>query len=337
MTRSAALSALLVASSAAAPWGPGKPSQHWAPSWGRDAVDGCGKTHHTGYNNDTASHSIISGGFNRTYGVNVPNDYNDNPNKRRALIIDYHGSGGNAWQQYDNSQYYNYAAGEEYLVVYPNAYGSNHSWQGPSYAPPGVSDLNFTTDLLDHIMEQYCIDTSMVYASGKSNGGGFVDTLACSDNGDRFAAFAMASAALYTDTSQDSCSKKRAILESHGDMDSTIPYHPTEPGRGGPLPDITKWVTWWGHRTCGSNAQAQHSGDLGGYNTTSYSCGSWNNVVDHYQVFDLGHCWPSSSGENYDALAPDQEKRKCQDKVLDYTPVVLDFFSRWTLENSPKN
>ncbi|KAF2169171.1 carbohydrate esterase family 1 protein [Zasmidium cellare ATCC 36951] len=341
MIKSTSLLALWAASSATA--APGKPSGSWQPKgpwghpWGRLSSSGCGKTHHTGYNNDTASHSIISGGLNRTYGVNVPNDYNDNPSKARALIIDYHGSGGNAWQQYDNSQYYNYPSGEEYVVVYPNAYGSNHSWQGPNYAPAGVSDLNFTIDLLDHIEDQYCIDTSLVYASGKSNGGGFVDTLACSDQGDRFAAFAIASGAMYTDTSRDSCSKKRAILESHGDMDSTIPYHPTKPGRGGPIPDISQWVSWWGYRTCGSSAKPQNSGDLGGYNTTSYSCGNWDKVIDHYQVFDLGHCWPSSTGENYDALAPDQDTRKCLDKVLDYTPVVLNFFSKWTLSNSPKN
>ncbi|KAK4503566.1 hypothetical protein PRZ48_004481 [Zasmidium cellare] len=324
MIKSSALAAIWAGSLATA--APGKPEGFERQPWRRLATAGCGKTHHAGYNNDTATHSIISGGLNRTYGVNVPNDYNNDPNKARALIIDYHGSGGNGWQQYDNSQYYNYPAGAEYIAVYPG------HWQGPNYAPPGVSDLNFTTDLLDHIQEQYCVNTSLVYASGKSNGAGFVDTLACSDHGDRFAAFAMASAALYTDTSRDSCTKKRAILESHGDKDTTIPYHPTEPGRGGPLPDITQWVSWWGYRDCGSGAKAQYSGDLGGYNTTIYTCGNLNQVVNHYQIFDLGHCWPSSTGKNFDG-----SRSYCNDKSVDFTPVVLSFFSKWTIENSPKN
>jgi len=47
----------------------------------------------------------------------------------------------------------------------------------------------------------------------------------------------MASAALYTDLNVTAChGKRRAIMEAHGDKDTVIPYHPTEPGRGGPPP-----------------------------------------------------------------------------------------------------
>ena len=171
-----------------------------------------------------------------------------------------------------------------------------------------------------------------MYASGKSNGGGFVDTLACSDNGDEFAAFGMASAALYTDLSLGSCTKKRAILESHGDKDTTIPYGGGQ-GNGGPPPDITQWVQWWGQRDgCDPVADRMETGDLGGYNVTSYSCQGYEDVVVHYQVFNLGHCWPSATGDNTDG-----SKAVCKDHSLDYTPVVLDFFSRWTLGNGPSS
>ncbi|EME46358.1 hypothetical protein DOTSEDRAFT_70379 [Dothistroma septosporum NZE10] len=295
----------------------------------RPRASGCGVEHHVGYNNDTSTHTITSGGYSRTYSVFVPPSYNDNTNKARALIIDYHGKGGNGYQQYTNSQYDKYSAGQEYVVVYPD--GVDQAWQGPSYANKNVNDLQFTTDLVARIRFQYCIDDARIYASGKSNGGGFVDTLACSDNGDEFAAFGMAAAALYTDTSMASCSKKRAILEAHGDKDVTIPYHPTKDGSGGPLPDISMWTTWWGHRTCGSNAQSQRSGDLGGYNKTTYSCGSYNNVIDHYQIFKGGHCWPNAKGDNYDA----QNNPSCTDRSLDYTPVVLDFFAKWNMGNAP--
>lgn len=296
---------------------------------------GCGKSYPPGFNNDTSTHQLVSGGITRYYAVNIPNDYDDDLTKRWPLIVDYHGHGDTPWDQYDNSLYYKYEAGQEYLVVYPK--GVNASWQGPTYADPNVDDLQFTTDLLAHLRTVYCIDDNLVYASGKSNGAGFVDTLACSDNGDEFAAFAMASAALYTDLSEGSCPKKRAILESHGDKDSTIPYHPTKEGSGGPLPDITQWVSWWGERTCGAGATPDYSGDLGGYNTTTYSCGKYDKVVNHYQVFDLGHCWPSSTGDNFDAQQANQAERKCLDKVLDYTPVVLQFFAQWQLDNAPSN
>ena len=119
----------------------------------------------------------------------MPDSYNDDLTKEWPLIFDYHGNGGNGWQQYDNSQYYRFKAAQNYVVVYPQ--GVNDSWQSADYATPGVNDLQFTSDLLAHIKENYCVDTNHVYASGKSNGGGFVDFLACSDNGDDFAAFAM--------------------------------------------------------------------------------------------------------------------------------------------------
>lgn len=142
----------------------------------------------------------------------------------------------------------------------------------------------------------------------------------------------MASAALYTDLEVGACTKKRAILESHGDEDATIPYHPTEPGSGGPLPDISEWVSWWGERTCGADASPNFSGDLGGYNTTSYSCGGCEDVVKHYQVFDLGHCWPSANGLNQDS-----EREYCFDRSLDFSKKVLEFFGEWNEGNRPKN
>ncbi|CZT21066.1 uncharacterized protein RCC_06927 [Ramularia collo-cygni] len=210
--------------------------------------EACTITHQPGFNSNPATHQLISGNLTRTYAVNVPESYNDNLGKAWPMIIDYHGNLGNPEDQYRNSEYYKYPQGQEYLVIYP--LGVEKHWQGPTYALPTVNDLLFTVDLLTHLQSTYCIDPLRIYASGKSNGAGFVNLLACSPQGDFFAAFAMAAAALYTDTSLTSCmpttNKRRKILEAHGLQDATIPYHPTAPGSGGPLPDIGEWVGWWG-------------------------------------------------------------------------------------------
>jgi poly(3-hydroxybutyrate) depolymerase len=292
-------------------------------------VQGCGQPHEPGYNTKGlhGNYSVISNGITRYYTVQVPKGYN--AHHQYPLIFDYHGNGGTSGSQRNNSAYFNYT--QDYLVVYPQ--GLNRSWEGPSYAVDGVNDTLFTTDLLSHIKTEYCIDPDRVYASGKSNGGGFVDLLACSNAGDAFAAFAMASAALYTDTSLHSCNKKRAILESHGDLDTTIPYTPTKPGRGGDLPNITDWVHWWGVRDCGPRARPQYDTRPVGYDITSYSCGRWHDVVQHYQVFELGHCWPSSTGTNQDALTL-TDQHCAEDRVLAFTPVVLNFFSKWDLRKA---
>ncbi|KAK5682503.1 hypothetical protein LTS10_005631 [Elasticomyces elasticus] len=290
---------------------------------------GCGKTHtpgyHTVHSNTGKNLSIKSDGIPRYYTVQVPLEYD--AQKKYPLIFDYHGSSNTPLNQRDNSAYYNYT--NKYLVVYPEGRGLN--WQGPTYAA-GSNDLLFTDDLLAHVAAQYCIDPQHIYASGKSNGGGFVDTLACSDVGDKFAAFAMASAALYTDTKLTACpNRKRAILEAHGDKDSIIPYVPTKDGRGGPLPNVGKWVGWWGQRDCGANVKPTIDTKPTGYNVTTYSCNGRQDVVKHYHLAKGGHCWPSSDPET-----SDNRGGSCKGaRVLDFTPKVLEFFGKWNLNNGP--
>ncbi|KAL9533196.1 putative feruloyl esterase [Sphaerulina musiva] len=299
------------------------------------ASTACQNYHHEGYNNGNETHTVRSGNYTRNYTVSVPTGYNDSPRRKWPVIIDFHGNNGTPDQQYNNSRFFDYTAGQQYLVVYPQ--GVEAHWQGPTYAVKGVDDLQFVTDLTSKIKAEYCVDHDRVYASGKSNGGGFVDLLACSHHGDEFAAFAVAAGALYSSTNSTSCSKKRAMLESHGVADKVIPYAGGV-GSGGPLPDVSQWVSWWGQRTCGSNATASDSRNMGGYNTTSYSCGNYTEAIKHYRVFELGHCWPSGTSNNYDASDVfNQTDRKCLDKALDFTPVVLDFFSKWTLPNAPRN
>lgn len=59
------------------------------------------------------------------------------------------------------------------------AYFLQERWQGV----PGVEtdDLGFTTGILDDLEAQYCIDTDRIFATGKSDGAGFVGVLACDE------------------------------------------------------------------------------------------------------------------------------------------------------------
>ena len=186
--------------------------------------------------------------------------------------------------------------------------------------------------MLNQVKSDYCIDTDRIYASGKSNGAGFVDTLACSDTGDQFAAFAMASAALYTDTSKASCNKKRAMLEAHGDSDNTVPYKGGK-GNGGDLPKISSWVRWWGERNCGTGAESSKV-NKDGYHITTFGCGAWEKSVTHYHLYEpAAHCWPDVKADNSDAKTI---KACAKSTVLDFTPVVFDWFGRWNLQNAPQ-
>jgi poly(3-hydroxybutyrate) depolymerase len=253
-----------------------------------------------------------------------------------SLTLFQHGRGGTSAIQRDTSLYQNYASASDYIIVYPQGLACDHgtAWQGPTYACPDVNDIDFVSDLLDYLEDNFCIDTNRVYASGKSNGGGFVDTIAGNDLGDRFAAFAMASAALYTDTSLETYDKKRAILEAHGDADTTIPYAGGE-ALGGPIPDIGQWVGWWGDRDCGAGGAMESVKKMEGYEIETLSCsGGLSDVVSHYRLAaPAAHCWPNTQGDNYDSLKYPQG---CgNSRALDFTAVVLEWFARWNLENAP--
>lgn len=300
----------------------------------RGDTSGCGKSHHNGYNtNGGSGFPLSSNGLDRTYTIRVPDNYD--PNRQYPLIVDYHGASGSSDGQYYNSRYDQYDDGKtNFIAVYPQ--GDGGYWEGASYATPARDDVKFTTDLIAHLESEYCIDSSRIYASGKSNGGGFVGTLACDPAGGVFAAFAMASAALYTDNLGDSawqCSPARAqlpIMESHGYVDGTIPYNGGT-GNGGDLPAIPAWLEKWSERD-GCSANTGVTTDNGnGVHTTEYSCNGATNIVTGVEIDSLGHCWPVNDNG---ATNTDSSKENCGSSPLDYTPMVLSFFNSWDINGA---
>lgn len=278
--------------------------------------------------------TVESGCILRSYLISVPDDYEKGSSKKWPLIVDFHGRGGSPEGQWNNSQYFLNPSGKEYFVAYPlgclgdgNDGGpSKTAWQGAPYANTSCNDILFTADLVHDVQVSYDIDNTRIYASGKSNGGGFVDTLACSTTGDLFAAFAMAAAALYTDTfiKPVNCAgeRPRAILEAHGTGDKTIPIN----GRMDcSTPNIARWTSRWGKRNgCDSHKDRNIAFPSWGENTT-YSCNGTQNFIQQYRVNDLGHCWPSVMN-NTDSQEHDGA---CLVHTLDYTQTVVEFFAMW--------
>ena len=269
--------------------------------------------------------TVESGGLQRSYLLTTPDGYDKS--KEWPLIVDFHGRNGTPEGQWNNSQYFLNKLGREYFVAYPlGCLGDKDetAWQGAPYANPSCDDITFTANLVNHVMASHNISTTRIYASGKSNGGGFVDTLACSDTGNIFAAFAMAAAALYTDADYgppDPCEgeRPRAILEAHGANDTTIPFGGRKDGS---VPNITLWTEQWGLR---DNCDfIDFTPTDWGVNTTC-SCNGTQNLVQQYYVNGLGHCWPSKVN-NTDSQ---EHNGTCLVETLDFTQTVLEFFATW--------
>ncbi|HWC20961.1 MAG TPA: prolyl oligopeptidase family serine peptidase [Flexivirga sp.] len=237
----------------------------------------------------SAKYEITSGDDTRTYILHLPKNYEQHRNW--PLIVAYHGRGSTGTEIEGFSGLSSLPA----VVAYPNGEigtgsGYRQAWQGAPYAPPGVDDVKFTSDLLDQLQSDYCVDPSRTYATGKSNGAGFVNLLACR-MADRFAAFAPTSGAFYPQATEGCDSAKPvALLDIHGTGDSTIPYA-GDPDRK--LPAIRSYVADWAARDkCDPNPSTRRIGtDVTVYDWTNCAAGD----VEHVAVTGGGHVWPGTN------------------------------------------
>ena len=298
-----------------------------------DEKSGCGGSLPEGIELDKSVNLTISsssGVSTRGYRLHLPKTYDTN--KKVPLILSYHGRGKDAKFQEELSQFSNATYGFEGISVYPegipNAKGTQQ-FQGDPDSPSSINDVTFTLELLDELQKTYCIDTSRIYAAGKSNGAGFTGVLACdADATKRIAAFAPVSGAFYLNADQElpPCNPSRLpipIMEFHGFKDTTIPYTGGENTRGNAnSTNIVTWVDDW----------AKRDGFEVAANKTSYLCSgtkkvtrySWNETVVHYNYTNLFHDWPSSSPNG------DTDKYlTCEE--AEATSIILEWLTKWTL------
>jgi hypothetical protein len=188
----------------------------------------------------------------------------------------------------------------------------------------------------------YCIDTSRILASGFSNGGGLVGVLACNASlSNQFSAFAINAGAQYTNDSntagcpqsgdvpstiltntlvQPVCSPGRnniPMLEFHGDADGTISYD-GGPRRGYCLPTIPHWISDWSVRNGFSTDNVVTPLANGQVTKYEYGTGDNQGIVTHYKVAGWNHAWV----------------RRASAAPIDSTPIILEFFYRFTNENA---
>ena len=150
--------------------------------------------------------------------------------------------------------------------------------------------MAFTDDLLDQLETDLCVDTSRVYATGKSNGAGFVGILAC-ERSHRITGVAPIAGAFYA-TGHPECSPSRPVpvVEMHGTADATIPYD-GERSRG--LPSIPDWTAAWAERNGGRGAVTT-SRPAADVEIERHRVCRRGAEVTHVRVLGGGHTWPGA-------------------------------------------
>jgi poly(3-hydroxybutyrate) depolymerase len=180
------------------------------------------------------------------------------------------------------------------------------------------------------LTESYCIDKARIWASGKSDGGGFNGLLACDTLlSQRIAAFAPVSGAFYVKNKTEECDPitipipcnpgrpSVPFIEFHGGKDRTIPYE------GGPrqrecLPEIPHYLQEWAARDgLGTqNLTSQLTSD-----TLVYQFGTDGLVTGVYDP-SIKHDWPSTF--------PNSDNRRKGDQPASFnaTTLIMEFFEK---------
>ncbi|GAA1976784.1 ferulic acid esterase [Amycolatopsis minnesotensis] len=260
---------------------------------------------------ETVTGTVNSGGLKRTYTIHVPADYR--PWRPSSLVLSFHGHKRTSDYQEALSQFSTTSA----IAVYPQGLvgtDGETAWTGAPYSA-AADDVLFTSDLLNELQRQLCVNPARIYAAGKSNGGGFTGVLACRLPG-RIAAFAPVSGAFYPQSGPCEPSRPAPVIDLHGTADTTIPYD-GDSARG--LPSIPDWLDGWAARDRCHGAPAVKDAYDGVVRIER-----WRHCradLVHYRVTGLGHDWPSTH-PNPDSDTP---------AVFDATPVIMRFFAEHPL------
>jgi polyhydroxybutyrate depolymerase len=181
-----------------------------------------------------SNRTVTVGSLSRTYVLHVPTGYTGT--KAVPVVIDFHplGGTGSSWEGSDGWKAKADANG--FIVVYPNSYNSNNSWNAgmccQNAQQNSIDDVGFTRAIVTQLKGIACVDPKRIYATGCSNGGGMTYKVAC-DAADIIAAAAPVDfRCVYGGTtaspSCQGCQPSRPISITHFDNTgdtSLVPYN----------------------------------------------------------------------------------------------------------------
>ena len=231
---------------------------------------------------------VITSGEARKYLLHIPEGYD--PAVPTPLVISIHGFAEWPAHQMNLSHWNDLADQENFIVVYPRGSSFPLRWRTEGIGE-SMLDVQFISDLIDQLQEEYNIDPQRIYANGLSNGGGMSFQLACKLP-DRIAAFGGVAGAYRV--SWENCQTEHPVpaIIFHGNADPIVPF---EGGPSGsfdvPFPSITEWVGQMAAKNgCDLTPESiPTDGEVTGFRYTD--CDQ-NANIEYYIIAGGGHSWP---------------------------------------------
>jgi len=243
--------------------------------------------------------TVVSSGINRTYQLQLPDNYNEN--KKLPLILVLHG------YHYEILGMPGYSGFDKFtdrdcIIAYPHGLkeenGPNYFWNsggGLSRNYGGVDDVGFISDLIDALAHKYAVDTKRVFIVGHSNGGMMVYRLGM-ELSHKIAGIANVAGSMMFDTIVPE--HPLAVLHIHGtnDTDVTLSGSTDSIWPFLAIDDVlSKWAAW---NNCAAKPDTLA-------NTDSCLSLSWadkngNNPVMASFIKNQGHDWASITNSGWD-------------------------------------
>jgi polyhydroxybutyrate depolymerase len=252
------------------------------------------------FHSGDTSYSLIHDGIERSYILHVPSSYDGR--NAVALVLDFHGGGGNANSQMRTSNFSALADEKGFIAAYPNGNGRLEdkllTWNGRTccgYAvTQQIDDVGFVRALIAEVESKYKIDPKRIYASGLSNGAIFSYRLAC-DASDIFAAIAPVSGTL--NYLRCNPAQPVSVIHFHGTDDTHVGYN------GGTGPDSLVNVPfasvkdsidfWLNADQCDKTPKTESFNDI---KHDTYSNCANATAIELYTIVGGKHAWPGSDG-----------------------------------------
>lgn len=172
----------------------------------------------------------------RKFIVHVPGGYD--PARPTPVVFVFHGSNQNGSLMYKNTAWVDQAEKENILLVFPSSWEYfitrenrvEEKWNDVrlvELAQPGAelkNDVHFVQVILEQLRATFNLDEKRIYATGGSNGGGFVVSRLAVQMNDVFAAYSTCGAILLgdIDTSMMAITINASLYNVFGSLDEKI-------------------------------------------------------------------------------------------------------------------